>query len=130
MSIKNKIKNDIAKLTVTDEVEALRVILTEYLIKLDKYLFDQSGMNFDYCGGCFSSHGYFDFDRNVTILETIGDVFTTINILYTPHYSVTFKFNKKHKMLNYWSHTVKSKDAKQEINSLIYLIGEVVKELS
>ena len=129
MNIKERIKQDIANLTVTEEIEMLRVSLKDYMVKLNNYLYEQGGMTFDYYGGCFHHHGYFDFDKNyLFILDCEGNL-ATIRLWCSPYFDAEFKFYTKTGNLTYWSHSVKSLQAKDKIKHLVGLIDGQVKDL-
>ena len=129
MNVKERIKQDIANLTVTEEIEMLRVSLKDYMVKLNKYLYEQGGMDFDYYGGCFHHHGYFDFDKNYLFTLDCEGRLTTVRVYGSPYFDAEFKFHAKSGNLTLWSHSVKSLQAKDKIKHLVGLIDKQVKDL-
>ena len=129
MNVKERIKQDIANLTVTEEIEMLRVSLKDYMVKLNKYLYKQGGMTFDYYGGCFHHHGYFDFDKNYLFTLDCDGSLVTVRVYGSPYFDVEFKFSARTGNLTYWSHSVKSLQAKDKIKHLVGLIDRQVKDL-
>lgn len=129
MNIKERIQQDIAKLTVTEEVELLRLSLKEYMVGLNTYLVDQSGMCFDYYGGCFHNNEYFDFSKGFMILIDCGDKLTTVRVWCSGAFDATFKFYAKTNNLTYWDHSVKSILAKEKIKGLVKEINKRIEEL-
>lgn len=129
MNVKDRIKQDIANLTVTEEIEMLRVSINNYMVELNNYLYQQSGMVFDYYGGCFHHQGYFDFDKNCLFYLNCNEGLVSVQLWCSPYFDAEFKFYPKTGKLTYWSHDVKSLQAKDTINHLVGLIDKQVKEL-
>lgn len=129
MNIKERIQQDIAKLTVSVEIEMLRVSLKDYMVQLNTYLYQQSNMTFDYYGGCFHNHGYFDFDKDVLFHLDCGNNSVTVRLWCNTAFDAEFKFFAKTGNLTYWSHSVKSLQAKDRIKELVRLINQQVKGL-
>ena len=129
MNVKERIKQDIANLTVTEEIEMLRVSLKDYMVKLNNYLYKQSGMTFDYYGGCFNHHGYFDFDKNYLFTLDCDGSLVAVRVFSYPYFYAEFKFYTKTGNLTYWSHSVKSLQAKDKIKHLVGIIDKQVKDL-
>ena len=129
MNVKERIKKDIANLTVTEEIEMLRVSLKDYMVKLNNYLYEQGGMDFDYYGGCLHHHGYFDFDKNYLFTLDCEGNLATIRLWCYPYFDAEFKFYTKTGNLTYWSHSVKSLQTKDKIKHLVGLIDRQVKDL-
>ena len=129
MNIKYRIKQDIANSTVSREIEMLRASINDYMVKLNNYIYEQGSMNFDYYGGCFHHHGYFDFDKNYIFNLDCGGNLVSVRLWCSPYFDAEFKFYAKTGNLTYWSHSVKSLQAKDKIKHLVGLIDRQVKDL-
>ena len=129
MNVKERIKQDIANLTVTEEIEMLRVSLKDYMVKLNSCLYEQGGMSFDYYGGCFHHHGYFDFDKDYLFTLDCEGNLVSVRLWCSPYFDAEFKFYAKTGNLTTWSHSVKSLQAKDKIKHLVSLIDNQVKDL-
>ena len=129
MNVKERIKKDIANSTVTEEIETLRASINDYMVKLNNYLYHQSGMTFDYFGGCFHHQGYFDFDNNCLFHLNCNEGFVSVQLWCSPYFDAEFKFYAKTGNLTTWSHSVKSLQAKYKIKHLVGLIDKQVKDL-
>lgn len=129
MNIKERIQQDIVKLTVSEEIELLKLSLKEYMVSLNTYLVNQSGMCFDYYGGCFHNSDYFDFSKGFMILIDCGDKLTTVRVWCSGAFDATFKFYAKTNNLTYWDHSVKSLQAKEKIKELVKEINKRIVEL-
>lgn len=130
MDIKERIQQDIAKLTVSEDIEMLRIALKDYMAQLNTYLYKQSSMTFDYYGGCFHHHGYFDFGKDFLFSLDCDSNLVSVRLWCAPAFDAEFKFYAKTGNLTYWSHSVKSLQAKDKIKDLVQLINKRVEELS
>lgn len=129
MNIKERIQQDIAKLTVSEEIEMLRVALKDYMVQLNTYLYKQSNMTFDYYGGCFHHHGYFDFSKDFLFILDCDSTLVSVRLRCVSSFDAEFKFYAKTGNLMYWSHSVKSLQAKGKIKDLVQYINKRVEEL-
>ena len=129
MNIKDKIQLDLDKLTVSKEIEQLRKALNIYMVELNNYLVNKGSMSFDYYGGCFHNHGYFDFTKDVLFLMDCKNELVTVEVFGGQSFYAVFKFYAKSNSLNYWEHSVGSANAKEDILALIEMVESQTKEL-
>ena len=129
MNIKDKIQQDLDKLTVSNEIELLRKALNIYMVRLNNYLVSKGSMSFDYYGGCFRYHGYFDFTKDVLFLMDCKNELVTVEVFGGQSFYAVFKFYAKSNNLSYWKHSVNSANAKEDILALIERIGSQTEEL-
>ena len=129
MNIKDKIQQDLDKIQVSNEVEQLRKALNTYMVELNNYLVSKGDMSFDYYGGCFHHHGYFDFTKAVLFHIDCEGTLVTVRLFSGKSFDAEFKFFPKTNNLSYWEHSVKSTTAKEDIITLIKLIESQTKEL-
>ncbi len=129
MNIKDKIQQDLDKLHVSNEIEQLRKALNIYMVEINKYLVSKGSMSFDYYGGCFHHHGYFDFDKDYLFTLDFEGHSVAVQLWGSPYFDAEFKFYARTGKLTYWSHSVKSTTAKEHINNLIKLVESQTKEL-
>ena len=129
MNIKDKIQQDLDKLQVSNEIELLRKALNIYMVRLNNYLFSKGSMSFDYYGGCFRYHGYFDFTKDVLFLMDCKNELVTVEVFGGQSFYAVFKFYAKSNNLSYWKHSVKSSNAREDIIALIESIESQTKEL-
>lgn len=129
MNIKDKIQQDLDKLHVSKEIELLRKALNTYMVRLNNYLVSKGSMSFDYYGGCFRYHGYFDFTKDVLFLMDCKNELVTVEVFGGQSFYAVFKFYAKSNNLSYWKHSVTSPNAKEDIISLIERIESQTKEL-
>ena len=129
MNIKDKIQLDLDKLTVSKEIEQLRKALNIYMVELNNYLVNKGSMSFDYYGGCFHNHGYFDFTKDVLFLMDCKNELVTVEVFGGQSFHAVFKFYAKSNSLNYWEHSVGSANAKEDILALIEMVESQTKEL-
>lgn len=130
MNIKDKIQQDLDKIHVSNEIEQLRKALNTYMVELNNYLINKGSMTFDYYGGCFHNHGYFDFTKDVIFHIDCKGTLVTVDLFGGQSFDVTFKFYSKTHNLSYWEHSVKSPKAKEDITNLIKLIESQTKGLT
>ena len=95
MNIKDKIQQDLDKLQVSNEIELLRKALNIYMVRLNNYLFSKGSMSFDYYGGCFRYHGYFDFTKDVLFLMDCKNELVTVEVFGGQSFYAVFKFYAK-----------------------------------
>jgi len=129
MNIRDKIQQDLDKLHVSKEIELLRKALNIYMVRLNNYLFSKGSMSFDYYGGCFRYHGYFDFTKDVLFLMDCKNELVTVEVFGGQSFHAVFKFYAKSNNLSYWKHSVTSPSAKEYIIALIESIESQTKEL-
>ena len=129
MNIKDKIQQDLDKLHVSKEIELLRKALNTYMVEINNYLVSKGSMSFDYYGGCFHHHGYFDFTKAVLFNIDCNGELVTVRLFSGKSFNAEFKFYPKTNNLIYWAHSVKSTTAKEDIKNLIKLIESQTKEL-
>ena len=129
MNIKDKIQQDLDKLHVSKEIELLRKALNIYMVELNNYLVNKGSMSFDYYGGCFHNHGYFDFTKNVLFIIDCKNTLATVEVFGGQSFYTVFKFYAKSNSLNYWEHSVGSANAKEDILALIEMVESQTKEL-
>lgn len=129
MNIKDKMQQDLDKLLVSNEIELLRKALNTYMVEINNYLVSKGSMSFDYYGGCFHHHGYFDFTKDVLFNIDCNGELVTVRLFSGKSFNAEFKFYPKTNNLIYWAHSVKSTTAKEGINNLIKLIESQTKEL-
>ena len=129
MNIKDKIQQDLDKLHVSKEIELLRKALNIYMVRLNNYLVSKGSMSFDYYGGCFRYHGYFDFTKDVLFLMDCKNELVAVRLFGGKSFDAEFKFYPKTNNLSYWKHSVKSSNAKEDIIALIESIESQTKEL-
>ena len=129
MNIKDKIQQDLDKLQVYNEIELLRKALNIYMVRLNNYLVSKGSMSFDYYGGCFRYHGYFDFTKDVLFLMDCKNELVTVEVFGGQSFHAVFKFYAKSNNLNYWEHSVGSANAKEDILALIERIESQTREL-
>ena len=130
MNIKDKIQQDLDKIHVFDEVEQLRKALNTYMVELNNYLVNKGSMSFDYYGGCFHNHGYFDFTKATLFHIDCKSELVAVRLFGVKSFDAEFKFYPKTNNLSYWEHSVKSTNAKEDITNLIKLIESQTKELT
>ncbi len=130
MNIKDKIQQDLDKLQVSSEVEQLRKALNIYMVRLNNYLVSKGSMSFDYYGGCFHYHGYFDFTKGVLFLLDCKSELVTVEVFGGQSFYAVFKFYAKSNNLSYWKHSVNSPNAKEDIIALIERVEAQTRELS
>ena len=128
MNILEKMEQDIANLTVSEEIKLLQQSLKTYMVKLNQLLQSKGSMSFDYFGGCFSSYGYFNFNKDFLIYVDTDKTPVTLTLLNSVAVDLEFKFHPKTGNLNYWSHVVKSPRAKETLVGLITQINSKIKE--
>ena len=128
MNIVEKMNQDIANLTVSEEIKLLQQSLKTYMMKLNQLLQSKGSMSFDYYGGCFSSHGYFNFSKDFLIYNDTDKTPITVTLLNSD-VDLEFKFHPKTGNLNYWSHVVKSPKAKETLVGLITRINSKIQEI-
>lgn len=129
MNIKDKIQQDLDKLHVSNEIELLRKALNIYMVRLNNYLVSKGSMSFDYYGGCFHHHGYFDFTKSVLFLIDCEGALVSVRLFSGKSFDAEFKFYPKTNNLSYWAHSVKSSNAKEDIIALIERVESQTKEL-
>lgn len=130
MNIKQRLESDVAKYNVSGDIEGLKAVLNKYMLDLNKALQNMASISFDYCGGCFSSHGYFDFSKEyLFIIDCEKDMMSDVKIFGGINFYAEFKFHKKSGNLTYWKHSVKSVNAKSSIENLIVLVKDKIEEL-
>ena len=129
MNIKDKIQQDLDKLHVSNEIELLRKALNIYMVRLNNYLVSKGSMSFDYYGGCFCYHGYFDFTKDVLFLIDCKNTLATVEVFGGQSFYAVFKFYAKSNNLSYWEHSVGSVNAKEDIIALIERVESQTKEL-
>ena len=129
MNIKDKIQQDLDKFHVSKEIELLRKALNIYMVRLNNYLVSKGSMSFDYYGGCFRYHGYFNFTKDVLFLMDCKNELVTVEVFGGQSFYAVFKFYAKSNSLSYWEHSVTSPTAKEDIIALIERIESQTKEL-
>ena len=129
MNIKDKIQQDLDKLHVSKEIELLRKSLNIYMVRLNNYLVSKGSMAFDYYGGCFRYHGYFDFTKDVLFLMDCKNELVTVEVFGGQSFYAVFKFYAKSNNLSYWEHSVGSVNAKEDIIALIERVESQTREL-
>ena len=129
MNLIEKMEQDILNLTVSKEIELLQQSLKTYMIKLNQLLQSKASMSFDYFGGCFSNHGYFNFNKDFLIYIDTDKTPVTLTLWNSIAVDLEFKFYPKTGNLNYWSHSVKSPKAKELLVGLITQINSKIKEI-
>ena len=129
MNIKDKIQQDLDKLTVSNEIEQLRKALNIYMVRLNNYLVSKGSMYFDYYGGCFNNNGYFDFTKNALFIIDCKNTLATVEVFGGQSFYAVFKFNAKSNSLSYWEHSVGSVNAKEDILALIERVESQTKKL-
>lgn len=129
MNMVEKMNQDIANLTVSKEIELLQQSLKTYMVKLNQLLQSKASMSFDYFGGCFSSHGYFNFNKDFLIYIDTDKTPVTLTLRNSDAVDLEFKFHQKTGNLNYWSHSVKSSKAKENLVGLITQINSKIGEI-
>ena len=129
MNMVEKMNQDIANLTVSKEIELLQQSLKTYMVKLNQLLQSKASMSFDYFGGCFSSHEYFNFSKDFLFHIDTDKTPVTITLWNSDAVDLEFKFHSKTGNLNYWSHSVKSHKAKENLVGLITQINSKIGEI-
>lgn len=97
MNMVEKMNQDIANLTVSKEIELLQQSLKTYMVKLNQLLQSKASMSFDYFGGCFSSHGYFNFNKDFLIHIDTDKTPVKITLWNSDAVDLEFKFHQKNR---------------------------------
>lgn len=127
MNILQKLKQDIKNTSIEKEVEQLRVVLKEYMILLNNTLETEGGMSFDYVGGSFHHQGYFNFNKESSVVITVKDSFCEILIL--GGFMIEYRFFSRSKNLNNWNYSLTSITGKSDLNILIEDIKSHIQQL-
>lgn len=76
------INQGLLKYSIQNELEEFKVMFSEYLVKLNHYLKEKSGLSFDFYGGLFSSLDVLNFNCNSNfILLSVNN--TTAKFIWT-----------------------------------------------
>lgn len=129
MNIVEKIKQDVVNFSVSNEIELLCKALKTYMVNLNMLLEREGNISFDYCGGYFSSHGYFDFNKDFLFIIDCDDRLTSLKLFNRKSVNIELKFHTKSQNITYWSHSVLSLKAKDDISELIRLINLKINEI-
>ena len=128
MSILNKLKEDIKKKSIQNEIDELREILNKYMVKLNKVLNENSKMSFDYAGGDFHNYGYFDFKDGYLFHIDTSEKLVSV-LMFGTSFGLEFKWHRKTQSLTYWNHSISKESAKSDAVDLVYKIGKYIEEL-
>ena len=99
------------------------------MMKLNQLLQSKGSMSFDYYGGCFSSHGYFNFSKDFLFHIDTDKIPVSVTLWNSDAVDLEFKFHPKTRNLNYWCHVVKSPKAKEVLIELEKDIKQKIKEM-
>lgn len=127
MDVLKMINEDVANLDVKSDVELFIKVFGEYLNKLANTMYSKSNADFDFKGGVVSSFKYLQFDVGVLITIDVGKTQTRFNVYIKDFVTLSFQYHFTTDKVTYWSHDVKSSEAKEVLRIHTNRIKDLIK---